>query len=70
MYSENDAEEAKIRRIIESVKIPMVTTVKSNGKMRASPMYTMKVDTEGSIWFFTSKVTNKLMGLRTMRMFL
>mgnify|MGYP002777676407 CR=1 FL=1 len=43
----------KVRDLIGSIKIGMLTTQDSAGRLVSRPMAVMQMDEEGSLWFFT-----------------
>ncbi len=49
----------KVRELIDDIKIGMMTTVDSDGKLLSRPMATMQVDLDGYLWFFTKKNSPK-----------
>jgi general stress protein 26 len=49
----------KIKDYVDDIKTCMFCTEVSNVPFRTRPMSTVKVDNEGSLWFFSSKSSNK-----------
>jgi general stress protein 26 len=43
----------KVRKILRSVRVAMLTTVAADGSLRSRPMATREEDLDGEIWFFT-----------------
>ena len=43
----------KLRKMIRSVPVAMLTTVAADGSLRSRPMATREEDFDGEIWFFT-----------------
>jgi general stress protein 26 len=43
----------KVRKVIRSVRVAMLTTVAADGSLRSRPMATREEDFDGEIWFFT-----------------
>jgi len=52
---------AQLKALIEDIKIGMVTTVDDDGTLRSRPLQTVGVDDDGSLWFFTSASSPKVM---------
>ncbi len=50
----------KLHDIIKEVKIAMMTTKTSKGKLQSRPMSTAGVDYDGTIWFFTNDDSKKV----------
>jgi len=50
---QNDGEMQKIAGMIKDVGVGMLSTPDSDGNLQSRPMQALKVDAEGSIWFFT-----------------
>lgn len=55
---ENGAE--RLRDDIAAIEVAMLTTVEEDNNLRSRPMYTLQMDTQGTLWFFTSKNSPKL----------
>jgi general stress protein 26 len=51
---------AKIWNLIQDVKIAMLTTVSSEGKLRSRPMATQGEEFNGCLWFLTSQQSGKV----------
>ncbi|OIN58066.1 pyridoxamine 5'-phosphate oxidase family protein [Arsenicibacter rosenii] len=56
---QNNEHLKKVRELIDDIKIGMMTTVGSDGKLLSRPMATMQVDEAGHLWFFTKKHSPK-----------
>ena len=52
-HGHTDPNAAKLYELIKDVKIAMMTTVDSGGKMHTRPMYSQEADEHGDLWFFT-----------------
>ncbi len=50
----------KVRDMIESIRIAMLTTVDEQGNLVSRPMAALQVDEDGSIWFFTQRTSPKV----------
>lgn len=53
MNSESAAEFARLRELIESVRVALLTTVDFDGSLHTRPVETLRVDADGTLWFFT-----------------
>lgn len=49
----------KIQEIIDSIEVGMLTTMEPDGEHRSRPMQTQKLDSDGCLWFFTSRSSHK-----------
>ena len=43
----------RLREKLEPFDIAMLTTLDDEGHLRSRPMYTLKLDEDGALWFFT-----------------
>jgi general stress protein 26 len=50
---------AKLSKLIDGIGYAMITTMDSEGHLRARPMATQKTPFDGSLWFFTGASTEK-----------
>lgn len=50
----------KFKGLIEEIKVCMMITKTSDGKLSARPMSNAKVEEDGSIWFFTNEYSGKV----------
>jgi general stress protein 26 len=48
-----DPNAEKLYELIKDVKIAMMTTADSGGKLHTRPMYSLEADESGDLWFFT-----------------
>ena len=55
----HDEAVAKLRALIKDIKVAMLTTVDSDGRLHARPMMTQQVEFDGELWFFTGASTEK-----------
>lgn len=53
-----------IKEIIEEVKTAMLVTNTDDGKLRSRPMQTAELDDDFSIYFFTSKTSEKVIEIQ------
>ncbi|HYF59318.1 MAG TPA: pyridoxamine 5'-phosphate oxidase family protein [Burkholderiaceae bacterium] len=53
-----------IVKTVEKIGIAMMTTHEDDGTLSSRPMAVMRVDDDGSVWFFTKDGTHKLEHLR------
>ncbi len=52
-------QQAKIKELIEDIRINTFITKEAGGKLQGRPMSTVEVDHEGCLWFFTNEYTGK-----------
>lgn len=45
---------AKLRDLIDDIRVAMITTVGSDGALHSRPMMTLQTDADGLLWFFTA----------------
>jgi general stress protein 26 len=50
----------KVKDMVESIRIAMMTTVDEQGNLVSRPMACMQMDADGSLWFFTQKSSPKV----------
>lgn len=50
----------KLKEKIEDIEICMFSTVEPSGKILSRPMSTRKMDPDGSLWFFTNELSEKV----------
>lgn len=55
----------KIKSIVEEVRVAMMTTRTEPSGMRSRPMEVLKVDDDGTVWFFTDEQAGKTKTLAT-----
>ena len=55
MEKSNEETLKKVKGLIEEVKVCMMITKNENGRLTARPMSNVKVEEDGSIWFFTNE---------------
>jgi general stress protein 26 len=51
---------AKVEEIVGDAKVAMFTTREKDGTLRSRPMATLQLDSEGNLWFFTSRSSPKI----------
>jgi general stress protein 26 len=56
----NDADgRAKLKALIETVRIALLTTVDLDGSLHTRPVETLRCDSDGTLWFFTDHQSPK-----------
>jgi general stress protein 26 len=50
----------KLKERIEDIEICMFSTVEPSGKILSRPMSTRKMDPDGTLWFFTNELSEKV----------
>lgn len=50
----------KLKEKIEDIEICMFSTVEPNGRILSRPMSTRKMDPDGTLWFFTNELSEKV----------
>ena len=58
--SQNNKQLEKISEMVEDIRTAMMTTVDEQGNLVSRPMAALKIDQEGSIWFFTNRSSPKV----------
>jgi general stress protein 26 len=51
---------ARVRSMIERMKVGMLTTQDSDGSLRSRPLHTLEADLDGRLWFFVSASSPKI----------
>src|SRR6187402_2652810 len=59
-----EKEVRKLRKLIKSARIAMLTTVASDGRLRSRPMASLKGGFDGDLWFVTRSATPKTEEIR------
>src|SRR5215218_4898731 len=49
----------KLYDLIDDIRICMMTTIEEDGRRASRPMYGLKADQAGDLWFFTSVESSK-----------
>jgi general stress protein 26 len=49
----NPGELAKLRALVQEIKIGLLTTISHDGTFHTRPVETLEIDSEGTLWFFT-----------------
>jgi general stress protein 26 len=44
----------RLAKLVENIRIAMMTTTEADGTLRSRPLATLQMDAEGQLWFFTS----------------
>jgi general stress protein 26 len=55
---------AKLERLIRDIQIALLTTVDGGGHFHTRPVQTLRVDPDGTLWFFTDMQSSKADELR------
>jgi len=50
----------KLADLVEHSRIAMMTTAEANGSLRSRPLATLQMDSQGTLWFFTSLTSPKV----------
>ena len=50
---------ARLKELIESIRIGLLTTVDMDGTLHARPVETLRCDIDGTLWFFTDHESPK-----------
>lgn len=58
-HGHDDPNAKRLYELIKDVKIAMMTTVDSGGKLHTRPMYGKDADEHGDLWFFTQIESSK-----------
>src|SRR6476661_1350670 len=59
--SHNTGEDfARLKELIEDIRIAMMTTRDDDGTLRSRPLQTLRCADEGALWFFTSASSPKV----------
>jgi general stress protein 26 len=59
--SHNSGEDfARLKELIEDIRIAMMTTRDADGTLRSRPLQTLRCADEGTLWFFTSASSPKV----------
>jgi general stress protein 26 len=53
MAQQGSGDPSKVYDMIKDVRIAMMTTIDADGALHSRPMYSMKPDADGTLWFFT-----------------
>jgi general stress protein 26 len=51
---------ARLKELVEDIKIAMMTTADDDGTLRSRPLQTLKFEDDGSLWFFTAASSAKV----------
>jgi general stress protein 26 len=55
----------RLARLIESIKVGMLTTIGPDGSLRSRPLQTLQMDAQGRLWFFTDAESPKTEEMQT-----
>lgn len=65
IQTQNTTEQTQLGKLIEDIPVAMLTTFDDTGLLVSKPMAPLEMDSEGAIWFFTARVSNKPVHLST-----
>jgi general stress protein 26 len=51
---------AKVRELVDRMKVGMLTTIDDDGTLRSRPLQTLELDDDGALWFFTAAHSPKV----------
>ena len=57
---QKDSGLVKIKKMVEAIRIAMMTTVDEQHNLVSRPMACMQMDADGTLWFFTKKSSPKI----------
>ncbi len=57
---QNNKEMDKVRKLVEDIRIAMMTTVDEHDNLVSRPMAALQVDEDGTLWFFTKRSSPKV----------
>src|SRR4051812_1288679 len=60
MEGSNSDDIARLKELIEDIRIAMMTTVDEDGTLRSRPLQTLRSADDGVLWFFTSASSPKV----------
>lgn len=60
MESNHTAQLEKFKELVEDVRICMLTTRAADGALSARPMGHVKIEDDGSLWYFTNEYSDKI----------
>jgi general stress protein 26 len=55
----DDASFARLKELVESIRIGLLTTVDLDGSLHTRPIETLRCDADGTLWFFTDHQSPK-----------
>ena len=58
----------KLSELIKDMSVGMLTTLNSHNALVSRPMAALELDSEGALWFFTDKNSEKVDSLNTMNL--
>lgn len=60
MFETKEEAEKKLKEVIEDIKTCMFTTTDEDCNVFSRPMFTVKIDNECCLWYFTSEFSEKM----------
>jgi general stress protein 26 len=55
-----DEDFARLKALVEDIRVAMMTTIDDDGTLRSRPLQTLRCADEGTLWFFTSASSPKI----------
>jgi general stress protein 26 len=65
IQAQNTPQHIQLGQLIEGIPTAMLTTFDDAGLLASKPMAPLEMDSDGSVWFFTERVTAKTAHLST-----
>jgi len=59
MFEKNEEGKKRLKDVIEDIKTCMFTTTDENCTVFSRPMFTVKIDNECHLWYFTNEYSDK-----------
>lgn len=60
MKNQQEPQLEKVKGLVESIRIAMMTTLDEAGNLVSRPMAVQQMDEDGTLWFFTKKSSPKI----------
>jgi general stress protein 26 len=57
---QSDPRMEKLAELIDEIRVGMLTTLEPDGSLRSRPLATLRMDSDGRLWFFTSITSPKV----------
>jgi general stress protein 26 len=54
----------KLEKLIQGIKVAMLTTVDESGRIHSRPMATQQIEFNGDLWFFSTQNSHKIAELK------
>lgn len=65
IQTQNTPQQTQLSKLIEDIPVAMLTTFDDAGLLASKPMSPLEMDTDGAIWFFTTRVSANPIYLNT-----